>query len=183
MRPVFLDRDGVINREPSDFGSDYVRNVEQFEILPHVAEGLKLLIENGYDIYLISNQAGVSKGFYTEDTLNSINSIMEREFLKYGVKLKDVRYCLHQDSDDCECRKPKTKMFEEVVNDYDNLEREKLFYIGDTKRDVESAKNFGISSVLVLSGKTKIEKVFNVNAGADFVAKDLYDAVKNIILK
>ncbi|MDP8253849.1 MAG: HAD-IIIA family hydrolase [Candidatus Kaelpia aquatica] len=183
MRPIFLDRDGVINREPSDFGSDYVRSVEQFEVLPRVAEALKLLIENGYDVYLISNQAGVSKGFYSEEILNSITSALEDELHKYGVKLKDIKYCLHQDSDNCECRKPKTKMFEEVMDNYSGIGRANLFYIGDTKRDVESASNFGISSILVLSGKTKIDNVFDVNAGADFVAKDLHDAVKSIILK
>ncbi|MDP8215962.1 MAG: HAD-IIIA family hydrolase [Candidatus Kaelpia imicola] len=183
MRPIFLDRDGVINREPSAFGSDYVRSVEQFEILPCVARALKLLIENGYDIYLISNQAGVSKGFYSEEILNSITFAMEDELYKYGVKLKGIKYCLHQDSDGCECRKPKTKMFEEVMDNYSGIERGGLFYIGDTRRDVESARNFGMSSILVLSGKIKIDSIFNVNAGADFVAKDLYDAVKSIILK
>jgi D-glycero-D-manno-heptose 1,7-bisphosphate phosphatase len=183
MRPVFLDRDGVINRESSDLGSDYIRDIKQFEILPGTAEALKLLSDNSYDIYIVSNQAGVSKGLYKKELLEDINSIMEDEFEKYRVKIKDIRYCIHQDSDNCSCRKPKTGLFEGVIESYNGLKREEVFYIGDTKRDIESAKNFNISSILVLSGKIKIDKVLGFGLGADFIARDLYDAVKNIILR
>jgi len=183
MRPIFLDRDGVINKESSDLDSDYIRSIEQFEILPKVAKAFKLLSDNSYEIYVISNQAGVSKGFYKEELLKNINSIMEAEFGKYGVKIKDIRYCLHQDSDNCSCRKPKTGLFEGVVENYNGLDKKDIFYIGDTKRDVESARNFNIKSILVLSGKTKIDKALEVSVGANFIARDIYDAVKNIILR
>ena len=99
-KAVFLDRDGTIN---VDYG--YVGKVEEFEILPRVREALKLLQDNGYLLFVISNQSGVNRGYYTENDLRAVHDKMVAEFAKDGVTFSDAFYCLHRPDERCACRK------------------------------------------------------------------------------
>lgn len=181
--PIFLDRDGVISREPSSFGMDYITDLKYFEFLPGIEQALKLLCKNGYHIYIISNQAGVSKGLYTYRRLMEISEHMLRKLKESGVEIKGVKYCIHREEDGCECRKPKTKFLQEIFESYPSLKKDKIFFVGDQERDLQTGLNFGISSILVLSGKTGINELFKFEVSPSYVASDLYDAVKNIILR
>ncbi|MDD5613462.1 MAG: HAD-IIIA family hydrolase [Candidatus Omnitrophica bacterium] len=183
MKPIFLDRDGVINREPSDFKKSYVTDISFFEILPGVEKALINLSAKGFDIYVMSNQAGVSKGIYPENVLKEITGYMREYFLNKGVKFKDIRYCIHQESENCRCRKPKTGMFDGILENYPDISKLDMFYIGDTERDVETARNLGIKSILVLSGKTKLHDLDSLKSKPDYIADDLCSAVEEIILK
>ena len=180
---IFLDRDGVINEEPSNFGFDYIIDAKFFKFSPCVFSALELLVENNYDIYIISNQAGVGKGVFSQSSLDKITEYMLGELSGRSIKIKGVKYCLHTPDENCDCRKPKTKLFEDVYTDYNDMNKKELFFITDQQRDVEAALNFKIKSILVLSGKSKIEDVFSFKLKPDYVAVDLYDAVKNVVLK
>lgn len=164
-------------------GMDYITDVKYFEFLPKSVDALKLLTENGYDIYIISNQSGVGKGIYTHERLAEITDYFLKELKGYGVQVRAVKYCTHRREEGCNCRKPNTAFLEQIYKDYSRIDKEELFFIGDQGRDVETAYNFGIKSILLLSGKTKFGDLKGINPKPHYVAYDLYDAVKNIVLK
>jgi histidinol-phosphate phosphatase family protein len=180
---IFLDRDGVINVEPSNIGKEYITKIKEFEFLPLVIPVLKKLTEKKYSIYIISNQAGISKELFTEKDLEKINKYMLDEFKKQKIHIAGVFYCPHKKEDNCNCRKPKTGMLEKALEKEGNFDRNKIFLIGDQDKDIMTAKNFGCKSIFILSGKSKIYELFKWEIKPDYIALDLYDAVFNIVLK
>ncbi len=137
---VFIDRDGVINKNPPK--SDYIKSWKEFKFLPEAVEGLKLLNDNNYQIIVVTNQAGIARGMMSEADLTKIHKNMQTELEKYGVKLKAIYYCPHHWNDACTCRKPKPGMFFKAAKDY-NFEIAKAIFIGDKSSDKEAAKNAG----------------------------------------
>lgn len=178
MNAIFLDRDGVINRDPG--GTRYVTSWKEFKFLPRVKKAISLLNQRNYPIFVISNQAGVSKGIYSQDALNEITRNMLKELQKANAKVEGVYYCTHRDEDNCSCRKPKDGLVRSAIKGRKvNLKRS--FFIGDTIRDVKTAKAVGCKSMLVLSGKEKLDNRKGWEVHPDFVFKDLYEAGKFIL--
>ena len=177
MKVVFLDRDGVINRDPG-FGG-YVTTPEEFEFLPGSVEALKKLSQAGYEVIVISNQAGVAKGLYSQKDLDDITVKMVREVEKAGGKISSVHYCPHRDEDDCNCRKPRTGLFSQATEGL-KIDFSDTFFVGDNRRDVLAAKAIGCKSIFVLSGIHRLEEL---GVQPDFVAADLLEAVDKIVLK
>ena len=104
MKVVFLDRDGVINEFPGN--GNYVTRLKDFRFIPGSLEALRLLTQEGYAIFVISNQAGVSKGVYTQNKLNHITRNMLRDVRRAGARIEKVFYCTHRSDAGCDCRKP-----------------------------------------------------------------------------
>ena len=104
MKAVFLDRDGVINRNPPDNG--YVCQWSDFTFIPNVLHAIRGLCQNGYHIFVVTNQAGIGKGIYTEQQLADIHSRMLSEIEDNGGKISKVYYCPHHPNAKCKCRKP-----------------------------------------------------------------------------
>ncbi|MBU2044616.1 MAG: HAD family hydrolase, partial [Candidatus Omnitrophica bacterium] len=149
------DRDGVINQFPG-FGN-YVTNWDEFKFIPGSLEGIRKLSEQEFELFVVSNQAGVSKGLYTEKDLETINTKMLQQVKKTGGKISGIYYCTHSSEDNCLCRKPKTALLEKALKE-SSLKCDKLFFIGDSFSDMEAARAFGAKTILVLSG---IEKISN----------------------
>ncbi|MBN1794137.1 MAG: HAD family hydrolase [Candidatus Omnitrophica bacterium] len=180
MKIVYLDRDGVINKFPG-YG-DYVKSWEEFEFLPRVPEALKKLKEAGFTVVVISNQSGVGRGIYSQGALDEITGRMKSALAKEGAVIDDVRYCIHASDEQCACRKPNTGLFAELRSlGKDVLDR--LYFIGDARSDIETAKNAGIKSILVLSGRSTILDAEGWETKPDWIAYDLLDAVQTVILK
>lgn len=178
---IFLDRDGVINVEPSYKGKDYITEVKEFEFLPFAIAALKVLMRKNFSIYIISNQGGIAKGLFTMKDLQEINDYMLAQLKKNGVRIAAVYYCPHRREDNCTCKKPKIGLFEKAIANETNIDKEKTFFIGDQFQDIMAAKNFGCKSILVLSGKSKISDLRFWQFNPDYIAKDLYDAVINVV--
>jgi D-glycero-D-manno-heptose 1,7-bisphosphate phosphatase len=181
--PIFLDRDGVINIEPSLFGKDYITEPQEFQFISNSILALKLLVENNYDIYVISNQAGVGKGIFSIQQLNQVTEYMIKVLRENGIEIKEILYCPHRSEDNCNCRKPKTGNLEKVWDRYPGLRKDRIFFIGDQERDIQTAKNFSILSILVLSGKADFSSFRDFSILPDYIAYNLYDAVTNVILR
>lgn len=178
---IFIDRDGVINKDPAGWTKhNYVTGWEDFIFLPNSIEALKNLTEAGYDIVVISNQAGVGKGYYTEGKLAEINTKMLKEIEKNGARLKKTYYCIHQSIDDCGCRKPEIGLFQKAEKDLD-VNAKGNFFIGDGKTDIEAGNRMEMKTVLVLSGKTSLDKVHEWHIKPDYIFDDLREAVDFII--
>lgn len=183
MRVIFVDRDGVINKYPGD--ADYVKSWSEFQFLPEVKQSLKRLNDGGFRIIVVSNQAGVSKGIYTQETLNLITRKMLKELNDCGIDIAGVYYCTHRDADNCSCRKPKTGLVDMAVAKLkaDGLEPElnRSYFIGDTVRDIETGKAAGLATVLIFSGKEKPENKDKWSVQPDYTAKDISKAADLIL--
>ena len=178
---IFIDRDGVINKDPGGWTKyNYVTKWEEFFFIEGAIEALKKLKEAGYKICLVSNQGGISKGYFTHKDLDGLNEKMMAEIEKHGGRIDELYYCTHHDKDNCECRKPKTGLIERAVKTRD-VDIENTFIIGDSVQDVKAGKRMGMRTIFVLSGKTTLSEVKDWDVQADFIKKDLREAVKWIL--
>ncbi len=177
MKIIFLDRDGVINKDPG-FGG-YITSWEEFKFLPGAVEAIRKLNQAGFEIIIISNQAGVAKGLYSMEDLNEITENMLREIKKTGGRIRSVYYCPHRDEDNCDCRKPKTGLLFQASKGLE-IDFTQTFFVGDNRRDILAAKAVGCQSIFVLSGNTRLE---DLDIEPNFIARDLLEAVNNIVLK
>ena len=144
-KAVFLDRDGVINKELGR----YCENVDEFEILEDVGLAIKVLKEAGFLVIIISNQGGIAKGLYTEADVNQMHDKLCQHTSKFGASIDDFYFCPHHDSiSRCLCRKPNSLMIEKAMATY-NIDPSQSYMIGDGKRDIEAAERAGVKGILI----------------------------------
>lgn len=177
---IFLDRDGVVNHYPGD--GKYVTSVKEFRFLPNAKKAIALLNGKKLPLFVISNQAGVSKGIFSRESLTSITTHMVQALKKSGAFLEGVYYCTHKDQDHCSCRKPKAGLIKTALKSNRGIVNLKeSFFVGDTLRDVHTAKAAGCKSILVFSGKEKLANRKNWDLQPDFFFPNLYEAAKFIV--
>lgn len=182
MKVIFLDRDGVINAYPGDY--KYVTQWEEFRFLPGAKIAMKKLNDAGHKIFVVSNQAGVTKGIFSESSLDEITQKMLKEIEDFGAHLDGIFYCLHRDEDNCSCRKPKTGLIEMAVKTLDETiqkNNKECFFVGDTARDIQTGKTAGCKTILVYSGKEKPQNKNNWTVQPDYAVNDLLAAVELIL--
>ncbi len=148
MKAIFLDRDGVINR---NMDNDYVKNWEEFEFLPNSLEAIKRLTEANYPLIVITNQACVSKKIVSPQTLNDIHQKMVSEVENAGGRIHAIYHCPHRDEDKCDCRKPKPGMLIQAAYEH-NINLLDSYLIGDSMTDIEAGQQVGCHTVLLLTG-------------------------------
>jgi len=110
-KAVFLDRDGTLNIDPG-----YVRKIEDFELYPNVIKALKLL--KNFQLFIITNQSGIGRGYYTEKDFHKFNNHLIAELRKEGINIKETFYCPHHPDEECDCRKPSTRFIKEAAKKY-----------------------------------------------------------------
>ncbi|MDE0315051.1 MAG: D-glycero-beta-D-manno-heptose 1,7-bisphosphate 7-phosphatase [Candidatus Poribacteria bacterium] len=149
MKTVFLDRDGVINKNPPDYG--YVRNWREFVFLPNALAAIRDLTHNGYRIIVVTNQAGIGKGIYTEQHLADIHCRMLAEIEEAEGQICKVYYCPHHPEAGCKCRKPEPGMLIQAAREHD-IDVSKTYFIGDSITDMQAARSASALPILVLTG-------------------------------
>ena len=162
---ILLDRDGVINVEKS-----YLHKIEDFEYEKNVVAGLTELRDLGYKFAIITNQAGIARGYYTEDDFWKLQVFIENDLLKNGIKIEKAYFCPHHPNIEgkygieCNCRKPKTGNFELAISEF-NIDTKNSFMIGDKITDLIPAEKTGITPVLVKTGYglKSLEKLKNTD--------------------
>ena len=180
MRAIFIDRDGVINKDPGGWTrTNYVTDWKDFHFIPGTLQALKILKEKGIKVIVASNQGGVNKGLYTKAELSRVNSLMLKEIEKAGGVIEEVFYCIHRDEDNCDCRKPKPGMLESAAKKY-GIDPKVTYFIGDVKTDVMAGRKAGCKTILVLSGKSSREDVEEWEEKPDYVFANLLEAVKRL---
>jgi len=178
MKAIFLDRDGVIDKD-SGFG-DYIKSWKEFEFLPGAIEAIKKLNKNGYEIFVFSNQAGVGRGLYSQAALDDITKNMLREIESQGGKIKSVSYCVHKPDEGCNCRKPKTGMIEKATKGLD-IDFKNTYFVGDSRLDIGAGRNMGCKTILLLTGKEDPNNIKDFEHQPDFIKKDLKEAVELVL--
>ena len=153
MKVVFLDRDGVINKEVG-----YLHKVDDFEFIDGVFASCLNFQSLGYQMIIVTNQSGIGRGYYDESDFHQLTKWMLAQFKQHGVNILDVFFCPHGPESDCDCRKPKPGMFLQANNKYD-IDMKNSWMIGDKEADIQAANSAGISNtVLVKSGHQINEK-------------------------
>ena len=158
-KALFLDRDGVINKE-----KNYLYKIENFEFIDGIFETCKYFQEKGYLIIIITNQAGIARGKYTEDDYQILTDWMIKEFEKKDIKISKVYHCPHHPdfSGECECRKPNPGMILQAEKDFD-IDLSQSILVGDKNSDIEAGINAGIKmNYLVETGHEIKENRFEV---------------------
>ena len=177
---IFLDRDGVINHFPG-MGA-YVTRLNEFRFIPGAIEAIRLLTGAGFEVNVISNQGCVSRGLISLGTLRRLTVKMAGQIHKAGGQLDGIFYCVHQISDKCRCKKPNVVLFKKALGRR-RFPLSGVFFIGDSKEDVEAARNLKCRPLLVLSGRTKRKDLGFFKPKPDVVKKNLLDAVRWILQK
>ncbi len=145
-KAVFLDRDGTIAKDVH-----YCCRPEDFELLPSVPEAIKLLNENGFKVIVVTNQSGIARGYFTEETLAQIHQKMEDELAKYGAWVDAIYYCPHHPDDGCQCRKPRTALFLKAEEEHD-IDLKSSYVVGDMQMDIDAGRALDCKTVLVTTG-------------------------------
>ncbi|MBN2483666.1 MAG: HAD family hydrolase [Candidatus Omnitrophica bacterium] len=170
MNIVFLDRDGVINKFPGK--GQYVTSPGGFSFLPGSIEAIKKLNDNDFKVYVVSNQAGVAKGLYSQKDLDAIDRKMTEGLKKKKAHVDGIYYCTHSSDEKCSCRKPATGLLQKAMEGYKGNSG-CVFFIGDSMVDIETAKNQNINSILVLSGRVKLSEQDTWRMRPDYVFDNL----------
>lgn len=176
---IFIDRDGVIN---VDLLGDYIKSWKEFRFEKDAAEALKLLYERGYQIVIISNQAGIGDGVFSREALDEVQQGMLADLKKRGVEIRASYYCLHGKKEGCGCRKPKIGLFEQAANDIP-FDPSVTFFIGDKASDIEAGKAFGLKTIFVRTGwGIRDEGKLTGDLQPDYIFDSLHDAVEKMLL-
>jgi D-glycero-D-manno-heptose 1,7-bisphosphate phosphatase len=183
-RAVFIDRDGTLSEEVG-----YVNHPTRFRLFPYAAEALKLLHERGWLAIVITNQAGVARGYFSETMVQTVHELLISQLKAAGAGIDAIYYCAHHPSIgdapyrfECDCRKPKPGLIIRAAHDFD-IDLEDSWMIGDRFSDVELARNAGVKSVLVMSGYGRGEWEHQRHKWKhlpDITAEDLLDAIKKL---
>ncbi|HEX3008569.1 MAG TPA: HAD family hydrolase [Bacteroidales bacterium] len=144
-KAVFLDRDGVINRERGE----YTWRKEDFTINEGVFEFLSYAQKKGYLLIIISNQGGIQRGKYSLKDVEIVHQYLKDELSKHGIHLSDIYICPHHDKTErCFCRKPQPIMLEKAIARF-KIDVNQSFFFGDSKRDMEAGNSVGVKSILI----------------------------------
>lgn len=188
---IFLDRDGTLNEEVN-----YLHRKEDLKILDGVPEALRMLKEHGYKLVVVTNQAGVARGYYAEADVEELHRYMNGLLKPLGAEIDAFYYCPHHPEHGigkykavCRCRKPETGMFEMAEQEFE-VDKAASWMIGDKLIDVQAGKNYGVKTVLVGTGYgaeihagLKAESVIPEKEGAmpyDIYAETFADAARAI---
>jgi len=148
QKAVFLDRDGVINRDTSE----YVKSWSEFEFLPGSLSALRHLTANGFATIVVTNQSIVNRRMVPKAVLEDIHARMAAAVEEREGRIRDILYCPHRPDERCDCRKPKPRLVLRA-RDAHGIDLASAVMIGDSAKDIECAQNAGCGcAILVRTG-------------------------------
>ena len=147
MTWIIVERDGVINHD----ADGCVTNLQAWQPYPGSLEGLALLARNGYKVALVSNQSGIGRGVLREEDLQSIHQKIIDEVALMGGELQGIYYCPHVPEENCDCRKPRTGMFDRIEEEF-SISLQGAYCVGDSLKDIQVARAKGCKPILVRTG-------------------------------
>lgn len=169
-RAVFLDRDGTMAKDVH-----YCRRPEDFKLFPNTAKAIKLLNEHGFKVIVVTNQSGIARGYFTEETLAQIHEKMKSDLAKEGAWIDGIYYCPHHPDDNCDCRKPKPKLVLQAVRGRD-IELKHSFVVGDLEMDVGLGKAVGCKTILLRDSPQE-----DMSISPDYIVSDLLEATQLVL--
>jgi D-glycero-D-manno-heptose 1,7-bisphosphate phosphatase len=168
---VFIDRDGTLIEEVN-----YLSTVGETRLFPFTKAAVEMLKTRGYLVIVVTNQSGIGRNIFDEKAMHSVHERIQSEL---NGAVDAFYFCPHLPCDGCVCRKPALGMIESAFTDFD-IDLEGSWMVGDKKSDVETGRNAGIRSALVLTGYGMTHRL-ETNGVADLIAADLKEAVTEIL--
>ena len=176
MKLLILDRDGVINQESPDF----IKSPEEWKPIKGSLEAIARLSQAGYDIIVITNQSGVGRGLFSADMLGRIHVRMVDRVRQLGGKIQSILFCPHKPDENCECRKPKDGMYQELAKRL-NTTFQGVISVGDSVRDLQAASIAGATPVLVRTGNgKKTLREINTNDSLNLSNTPIFDSLAQV---
>ncbi|WP_022852123.1 D-glycero-alpha-D-manno-heptose-1,7-bisphosphate 7-phosphatase [Limisalsivibrio acetivorans] len=179
---VFIDRDGTINIE-----SGYINHPVNFRLYPFAAQAIRILNEHGIQVVVVTNQAGVGRGYFDENHVNMLHTLMKEKLKSQGAHIDALYYCPHHSSSkdpkysaECDCRKPSPGMVNKALAELP-VDRERMFVIGDRKGDMKLAENTGACGIMVRTGYGEGELIKEKNIPAEVITDNLLTAVYEVL--
>lgn len=169
-KAVFLDRDGTVCEE-----ANYLADPDELRVFSFASEAVRLFRESGFLVVLITNQSGIGRGYFDEETLAAIHDKLRDELVE---KIDAIYYCPHVTADACACRKPKTLMLRQAAAAFD-IDLSRSWMIGDKAIDIETGLNAGTKTALVLTGYGRFE-TGKLAKEPDLTAENLLAAARAI---
>ncbi len=179
QKVVFLDRDGVINRD----SPDYIKSWSEFEFLPGSLEALKKLTMNGFVVMVITNQSVIHRKMVSLKALAHIHDMMKKAVLSSGGDIKDIFFCPHIPEDQCDCRKPKTGLILKAEKKH-RIDLKASVMVGDSAKDIECARNAGCGTVILVktgNGAMAEKQLKEKMIRPDVIVQNLLEAAHWII--
>ncbi len=180
-KAVFLDRDGTIIED-----AGYIGEIERVRFLPGVGEAIRLLNESCFKVIVITNQAGVARGYFSEEAVQEVNTFIRESLAQEAALIDSFYYCPHhvegvieEYRKECYCRKPNPGMIEKAVHDF-NIDLKQSFVIGDKSSDIEAGSRAGCRTIF-LSRQDFPDSEGNSAVVSDFIAPGLYEAAKWLV--
>ena len=168
-KAVFLDRDGTINRPPPE--GWYITSTQNFELLAGVTEAIASLNEDGFLVFVVTNQRCIARDVVRAEVVSQIHERLLHEVSRAGGRVEQIYVCPHEDADDCECRKPKPGMLLQAARDH-QLDLSQCWMVGDSPSDVAAGHRAGCRAVYIGQASA---------TSADFSVPNILEAVQIIL--
>lgn len=176
MKYIILDRDGVINHD----SLHYIKSPEEWIAIDGSLDAIANLNRAGFHVLIATNQSGVARGHYTLETLSDIHEKFTRELAAVGGYVDEIFFCPHHPDEKCACRKPQPGMFYQIRDKY-RIDLSQVYFVGDSKTDVEVAFVTGCKPLLVLTGNGQTTLATYAHSQHIPAFADLAEAVRYVI--
>ncbi len=144
MKAIFLDRDDtVIINVP------YLSNPDKINYFSCTKEALRIMLDKGYTLFLVTNQSGIGRGYFQEKDMHKVNDRIQEDMIAWGLTpFKKIAFCPHTPDDLCDCRKPQPGMINKLIDEF-SIERSSSYMVGDKISDVQAGEKAGVKAALI----------------------------------
>ena len=171
IKTIFLDRDGVINKDVN-----YAYKIVDFEFIEGIFDACIYFQDLGYKIIIVTNQSGISRGYYSENDFQTLTNWMLAQFKKHDINILDIFHCPHSPDSNCNCRKPKPGMLLNARYKH-NINMQNSWIIGDKEADIIAGISSGITNTILVKNGHKIDEL---NSKAKFIIDSIQQTNKII---
>ena len=158
-KAVFLDRDGVINKNKID----YVKTISELEIFPNIEIPIKKLKKNNFYVIIITNQSAINRNLMTHEQLNEIHLHIQQYLKSFDTSIDNFYFCPHKPDENCNCRKPKSGMLLKAMKEF-NIDPKLSWMIGDNDSDIQAGLNVGCQTIKIgekINLQKAVDKILN----------------------
>ena len=159
-KAVFLDRDGVLVDNSEHY---YIWETDQLTLVDGAIENLKLLSQKGFQLFIVSNQGGISRGLYSKDDIQKLHTELVQIFRANLIEIVEIAFCPHHpEVEKCLCRKPDSLMIERLIAKY-KIDKSDSYLIGDSQSDMDAAEKAGIQGIQIISNQNMLSHITFLN--------------------